>query len=357
MAVLSLEVRNLSLTNSFLRHIILLNLAYNYEKERPLKTGAAWGMVESMSKIYKGVVELVGNTPLVEVTNLERQEDLKATLLVKLEYLNPAGSVKDRVGKAMIEDAEKRGVLKPGSVIIEPTSGNTGIGLAAVAAFKGYRMILTMPDTMSVERRNILKAYGAEIVLTPGELGMTGAIEKAAALEKEIPDSFIPGQFVNPVNPKAHMETTGPEIWRDTDGTVDILIASVGTGGTITGTGTYLKQQNPELKVIAVEPASSAVLSGKPAGPHKIQGIGAGFVPEVLDTGIYDEIITVDNNAPFAASKKLARAEGILTGISSGAALHAAIQVAKRPGNEGKTIVALLPDSGDRYYSTSLFVE
>ena len=310
-----------------------------------------------MSKIYKGVMELVGNTPLVEVVNIEQQEKLKATLLVKLEYLNPAGSVKDRVGKAMIEDAEQRGILKPGSVIIEPTSGNTGIGLASIAAAKGYRMILTMPDTMSIERRNILKAYGAEIVLTPGELGMTGAIEKAEELAKEIPGSFIPGQFVNPVNPKAHMETTGPEIWRDTQGKVDLFVASVGTGGTITGTGTYLKRKNPDLKVIAVEPAASAVLSGKASGPHKIQGIGAGFVPEVLDTGIYDEIITVDNDVPFATSKMLARTEGLLTGISSGAVLYAAIQAAKRPENEGKTIVALLPDSGDRYYSTPLFVE
>ena len=298
-------------------------------------------------------MELVGNTPLVEVVNIEQQEKLKATLLVKLEYLNPAGSVKDRVGKAMIEDAEQRGILKPGSVIIEPTSGNTGIGLASIAAAKGYRMILTMPDTMSIERRNILKAYGAEIVLTPGELGMTGAIEKAEELAKEIPGSFIPGQFVNPVNPKAHMETTGPEIWRDTQGKVDLFVASVGTGGTITGTGTYLKRKNPDLKVIAVEPAASAVLSGKAAGPHKIQGIGAGFVPEVLDTGIYDEIITVDNDVPFATSKMLARTEGLLTG----AVLYAAIQAAKRPENEGKTIVALLPDSGDRYYSTPLFVE
>ena len=252
-----------------------------------------------MEKIYKGVMELVGNTPLVEASNIEQQENLKARLLVKLEYLNPAGSVKDRVGKAMIEDAEQTGRLKPGSVIIEPTSGNTGIGLASIAAAKGYRMILTMPDTMSMERRNILKAYGAEIVLTPGELGMTGAIEKAEELAKEIPDSFIPGQFVNPVNPKAHMGTTGPEIWNDTDGKVDIFVASVGTGGTITGTGAYLKQQNPHIQVIAVEPSTSAVLSGKAAGPHKIQGIGAGFIPEVLDTGIYDEIIAVDNEVPF----------------------------------------------------------
>ena len=310
-----------------------------------------------MSKIYKGAIELVGNTPLVEVTNIEKKEQLKARLLVKLEYFNPAGSVKDRVGKAMIEDAERTGRLKPGSVIIEPTSGNTGIGLAAVSAVKGYRMILTMPDTMSVERRNILKAYGAEIVLTPGEKGMSGAIEKAEELAKEIPDSFIPGQFDNPVNPKAHMESTGPEIWQDTDGQVDIFVASVGTGGTLTGTGTYLKEKNPRIKVIAVEPSTSAVLSGGSAGPHKIQGIGAGFIPKVLDTRVYDEIITVDNEAPFATAKMLARTEGLLTGISAGAALYAAIEVARRPENEGKTIVALLPDSGDRYYSTALFVE
>ena len=310
-----------------------------------------------MSKIYKGAIELVGNTPLVEVTNIEKKEQQKARLLVKLEYFNPAGSVKDRVGKAMIEDAERTGRLKPGSVIIEPTSGNTGIGLAAVSAVKGYRMILTMPDTMSVERRNILKAYGAEIVLTPGEKGMSGAIEKAEELAKEIPDSFIPGQFDNPVNPRAHMESTGPEIWQDTDGQVDIFVASVGTGGTLTGTGTYLKEKNPRIKVIAVEPSTSAVLSGGNAGPHKIQGIGAGFIPKVLDTRVYDEIITVDNEAPFATAKMLARTEGLLTGISSGAALYAAIEVARRPENEGKTIVALLPDSGDRYYSTALFVE
>ena len=310
-----------------------------------------------MSKIYKGAIELVGNTPLVEVTNIEKKEQLKARLLVKLEYFNPAGSVKDRVGKAMIEDAERTGRLKPGSVIIEPTSGNTGIGLAAVSAAKGYRMILTMPDTMSVERRNILKAYGAEIVLTPGEKGMSGAIEKAEELAKEIPDSFIPGQFDNPVNPRAHMESTGPEIWQDTDGQVDIFVASVGTGGTLTGTGTYLKEKNPRIKVIAGEPSTSAVLSGGSAGPHKIQGIGAGFIPKVLDTRVYDEIITVDNEAPFATAKMLARTEGLLTGISSGAALYAAIEVARRPENEGKTIVALLPDSGDRYYSTALFVE
>ena len=310
-----------------------------------------------MSKIYKGAIELVGNTPLVEVTNIEKKEQLKARLLVKLEYFNPAGSVKDRVGKAMIEDAERIGRLKPGSVIIEPTSGNTGIGLAAVSAVKGYRMILTMPDTMSVERRNILKAYGAEIVLTPGEKGMSGAIENAEELAKEIPDSFIPGQFDNPVNPRAHMESTGPEIWQDTDGQVDIFVASVGTGGTLTGTGTYLKEKNPNIKVIAVEPSTSPVLSGGSAGPHKIQGIGAGFIPKVLDTHIYDEIITVDNEAPFATAKMLARTEGLLTGISSGAALYAAIEIARRPENEGKTIVVLLPDSEDRYYSTALFVE
>ena len=310
-----------------------------------------------MANIYKGTLGLIGNTPLVEVENIEKELNLPATLLVKLEYLNPAGSVKDRIAKAMIEDAEEKGILKKGSVIIEPTSGNTGIGLAAIAAVKGYRIILTMPETMSIERRNILKAYGAEIVLTEGARGMKGAIEKADELAKEIPDSFIPGQFVNPVNPKAHIGTTGPEIWNDTDGKVDIFVASVGTGGTITGTGAYLKQQNPDIQVIAVEPATSAVLSGKAAGPHKIQGIGAGFIPEVLDTGIYDEIIAVDNDVPFTTAKLLARKEGILVGISSGAALYAAIQVAKRPENEGKTIVALLPDSGDRYYSTPLFVE
>lgn len=310
-----------------------------------------------MSRIYKGAGELVGNTPLMEVSNLEKKEQLKARLLVKLEYLNPAGSVKDRVGKAMIEEAEKEGKLKPGSNIIEPTSGNTGIGLASVAAAKGYRTILTMPETMSVERRNILKAYGAEIVLTPGEKGMSGAIEKADQLAAEIPDSFIPGQFVNPVNPRAHRETTGPEIWRDTDGEVDIFVASVGTGGTLTGTGSYLKEQNPNLQVIAVEPATSPVLSGGKAGAHKIQGIGAGFVPKVLDTKLYDEVITVDNAVPFETAKLLAKTEGILVGISSGAALYAAIQAAKRPENEGKTIVVILPDSGDRYYSTPLFME
>ena len=310
-----------------------------------------------MAKIYKSALELIGNTPLVEVTKIEKEKELDATLLVKLEYFNPAGSVKDRIAKAMIEDAEARGVLKEGSTIIEPTSGNTGIGLAAIAASKGYRIILTMPETMSVERRNILKAYGAEIVLTDGTKGMTGAIAKADELAKEIPNSFIPGQFVNPVNPKAHRETTGPEIWEDTDGAVDIFIAGVGTGGTVTGIGEFLKSKKPEVKVIAVEPASSPVLSEGKSGPHKIQGIGAGFVPEILNTNIYDEVIKVENEDAFEASKLLTKKEGILTGISSGAALHAGIQVAKRPENKGKTIVALLPDTGDRYYSTPLFTE
>ena len=308
-----------------------------------------------MERIYGSAVELIGNTPLVEVGNLERELGLEARLLVKLEYLNPAGSVKDRVGKAMIEDAESRGILKEGSTIIEPTSGNTGIGLASIAAAKGYRVILTMPDTMSVERRNILKAYGAEIVLTEGTKGMAGAIEKANELAEQIEGSFLAGQFDNPVNPAAHRTTTGPEIWYDTVGTVDIFVGSVGTGGTITGTGEYLKEQNPEIQVVAVEPASSAVLSGGVAGAHAIQGIGAGFVPAVLNTTVYDEVITVENEAAFEASKLLTRKEGLLTGISSGAALHAAIEVAKRPENKGKTIVALLPDSGDRYYSTPLF--
>ena len=310
-----------------------------------------------MAKIYKSALELIGNTPLVEVTKIEKEKELDATLLVKLEYFNPAGSVKDRIAKAMIEDAEARGVLKEGSTIIEPTSGNTGIGLAAIAASKGYRIILTMPETMSVERRNILKAYGAEIVLTDGTKGMTGAIAKADELAKEIPNSFIPGQFVNPVNPKAHRETTGPEIWEDTDGAVDIFIAGVGTGGTVTGIGEFLKSKKPEVKVIAVEPASSPVLSEGKSGPHKIQGIGAGFVPEILNTNIYDEVIKVENEDAFEASKLLTKKEGILTGISSGAALHAGIQVAKRPENKGKAIVVLLPDSGDRYYSTPLFTK
>lgn len=308
-----------------------------------------------MGNIYSTAAELVGNTPLLEVRKIEQKEGLKARLLVKLEYLNPAGSVKDRVGKAMIEEAERAGILKPGSVIIEPTSGNTGIGLAAIAAVKGYRLILTMPDTMSIERRNILKAYGAEIELTPGEKGMSGAIERARELAGEIPGSFIPGQFDNPVNPRIHMETTGPEIWKDTEGKVDILVASVGTGGTITGTGAYLKKMNPAVRVVAVEPASSPVLSGGSPGSHKIQGIGAGFVPKVLDTKIYDEVFPVDNDMPFQTARLLAQTEGILTGISSGAALYAGMEVAKREENEGKTIVVILPDSGDRYYSTPIF--
>lgn len=310
-----------------------------------------------MSKIYKGSLELIGKTPLVEVVNLEKELDLKARLLVKLEYFNPAGSVKDRVAKSMIEDAEQKGLIKEGTTIIEPTSGNTGIGLAAIAAVKGYRIILTMPETMSVERRNILKAYGAEIVLTDGSKGMKGAIAKAEELAAEIDNSFITGQFVNPANPEIHRKTTGPEIWEDTDGQVDVFVAGIGTGGTITGTGEYLKSQNPNVKVIAVEPASSPVLSEGRSGAHKIQGIGAGFVPEILNTQIYDEIIAVENDDAFAYAKLLAKKEGVLVGISSGAALSAAIAVAKRPENEGKTIVALLPDSGDRYYSTPLFVE
>ena len=310
-----------------------------------------------MSKIYKGSIGLVGNTPLVEVVNIEKEENLEATVLVKLEYFNPAGSVKDRIAKAMIEEAEAAGKLKEGSVIIEPTSGNTGIGLASIAAAKGYRVILTMPETMSVERRNILKAYGAELVLTEGSKGMKGAIAKADELAKEIPNSYIPGQFVNPANPKIHFETTGPEIWNDTDGAVDIFVAGVGTGGTITGTGEYLKKQNPNVKVVAVEPATSPVLSKGTAGAHKIQGIGAGFVPEVLNTSVYDEICPVENEDAFRIGKLMAKKEGILVGISSGAALYAAIQLAKRPENKGKTIVALLPDTGDRYYSTPLFTE
>ena len=310
-----------------------------------------------MGQIYRSASELIGNTPLLEVTNVEKKLGLEARVLVKLEYFNPAGSVKDRVAKSMIEDAEQRGILKEGSVIIEPTSGNTGIGLASIAASRGYRLILTMPETMSVERRNILKAYGAELVLTDGAKGMKGAIAKAEELAAEIPGSFIAGQFVNPANPAMHRRTTGPEIWQDTDGEVDLFVAGVGTGGTLTGVGEYLKAQKPDVKVVAMEPADSPVLSEGRSGAHKIQGIGAGFVPEVLNTHIYDEIITVQNEDAFAASKLLAREEGVLTGISSGAALHAAIQLAKRPENKGKTIVTLLPDSGDRYYSTPLFVE
>ena len=310
-----------------------------------------------MANIYKGTLGLIGNTPLVEVANVEKDLDLNAQILVKLEYFNPAGSVKDRIAKAMIDDAEAKGLLKEGSVIIEPTSGNTGIGLASIAAAKGYRIILTMPETMSVERRNILKAYGAEIVLTEGSKGMKGAIEKADELAKEIPNSYIPGQFVNPANPAAHKATTGPEIWNDTDGKVDVFIAGVGTGGTLTGTGEYLKSKNPDVKIIAVEPATSPVLSEGKSGAHKIQGIGAGFVPDVLNTQVYDEIITIENDDAFEKSKLLAKKEGVLVGISSGAALSAAIQVAKRPEFAGKTIVALLPDTGDRYYSTPLFTE
>ncbi len=310
-----------------------------------------------MGKIYRSAVELIGGTPLVETVNLEKELGLEATVLVKLEYFNPTGSVKDRIAKAMIEDAEAKGLLKEGSVIIEPTSGNTGIGLASIAAAKGYRIILTMPDTMSVERRNILKAYGAELVLTEGAKGMKGAIAKAEELAREIENSFIPAQFDNPANPAVHKATTGPEIWADTDGAVDIFIAGVGTGGTVTGTGEFLKEQKPSVKVVAVEPASSPVLSEGKAGPHKIQGIGAGFVPRVLNTGIYDSVVKVANEDAFAASRLLARKEGISVGISSGAALKAALDLAKLPENKGKVIVALLPDSGDRYYSTALFTE
>ena len=310
-----------------------------------------------MAKIYNGTIDLIGNTPLVEVKNIEKELGLEARVLVKLEYFNPAGSVKDRIAKGMIEDAEEKGLLKEGSVIIEPTSGNTGIGLAAIAAAKGYRIILTMPETMSVERRNILKAYGAEIVLTEGAKGMKGAIAKADELAKEIPNSFIPGQFVNLANPATHRATTGPEIWNDTDGDVDIFIAGVGTGGTLTGVGEYLKEKKPDVKIVALEPATSPVLSEGKSGAHKIQGIGAGFVPDVLNTKVYDEIITVENDDAFATGKLLAKHEGVLVGISSGAALWAAIDYAKRPENKGKTIVALLPDNGDRYYSTPLFAE
>ena len=310
-----------------------------------------------MAKIYQGASELIGGTPLVEFKNIEEELGLKARLLAKLEYFNPAGSVKDRIARAMIEDAEKAGRLGPGSVIIEPTSGNTGIGLAAIAAAKGYRVILTMPETMSVERRNILKAYGAEIVLTDGAQGMKGAIAKADQLAEDIPGSFIPGQFVNPANPAIHKATTGPEIWRDTDGRVDIFIAGVGTGGTVTGTGEYLKEQNPNIRVVALEPKDSPVLSEGKAGAHKIQGIGAGFVPDVLNTGVYDEVFQAPAADAFAAARLLARKEGISVGISSGAALFGAIELARRPENKGKVIVALLPDSGDRYYSTPLFTE
>ena len=308
-----------------------------------------------MSKIYKDATELIGNTPLVEFNHIEKKEGLNAKILAKLEYFNPAGSVKDRIAKEMIEDAERKGTLKPGATIIEPTSGNTGIGLASIATAKGYKAIIVMPETMSVERRNIIKAYGAEIVLTEGAKGMKGAIAKAEELSKEIPDSFVAGQFVNPANPEAHRKTTGPEIWNDTDGKVDIFVAGVGTGGTVTGVGEYLKQKNPDVKVVAVEPATSPVLSKGTAGAHKIQGIGAGFVPDTLNTKIYDEIITIDNDAAFEGGKEIASIEGILVGISSGAAFVAAKELAKRPENAGKTIVVLLPDSGDRYYSTPLF--
>ena len=310
-----------------------------------------------MSKIYTSADQLIGKTPLLELTHIEQAEKLEARVLAKLEYFNPAGSVKDRIAKAMIDEAEAKGQLKPGSVIIEPTSGNTGIGLASVAAARGYRIIIVMPETMSVERRQLMKAYGAELVLTEGAKGMKGAIAKADELAKEIPDSFIPGQFVNPANPAVHKATTGPEIWEDTDGKVDIFVAGVGTGGTVTGTGEYLKSQNPHVQVVAVEPASSPVLSKGVAGSHKIQGIGAGFVPDVLDTKVYDEIITVDNEDAFATGKLIGKKEGVLVGISSGAAVWAAIQLAKRPENKGKTIVALLPDTGDRYLSTPLFAD
>ena len=310
-----------------------------------------------MSHIYTSADQLIGKTPLLELTHIEKNDALSARVLAKLEYFNPAGSVKDRIAKAMIDDAEQKGLLKPGSVIIEPTSGNTGIGLASVAAARGYRIIIVMPETMSVERRQLMRAYGAELVLTEGAKGMKGAIAKADELAREIPDSFIPGQFVNPANPEAHLKTTGPEIWADTDGKVDIFVAGVGTGGTITGVGAYLKSRNPAVKVVAVEPASSPVLSKGTAGSHKIHGIGAGFVPDVLDTKIYDEIIPVENDDAFATGKRVGREEGVLVGISSGAALFAAIQLAKRPENAGKTIVALLPDTGDRYLSTPLFAE
>ena len=310
-----------------------------------------------MSKIYTSADQLIGKTPLLELTHIEKAHDLKAKILAKLEYFNPAGSVKDRIAKAMIDDAEQKGLLREGSVIIEPTSGNTGIGLASVAAARGYRIIIVMPETMSVERRQLMKAYGAELVLTEGAKGMKGAIAKADELAKEIPNSFVPGQFVNPANPRAHFETTGPEIWEDTDGEVDYFVAGVGTGGTITGTGEYLKSKNPAIRVVAVEPKTSAVLSTGVAGPHKIQGIGAGFVPQVLDTKVYDEIIPVENDDAFTTGRLVGRKEGVLVGISSGAALWAAIELAKRPDSEGKTIVVLMPDTGDRYLSTPLFAE
>ena len=310
-----------------------------------------------MSQIYTSADQLIGRTPLLELTHLEKARDLKAKIVAKMEYFNPAGSVKDRIAKAMIDDAEARGILKPGSVIIEPTSGNTGIGLASVAAARGYRIIIVMPETMSVERRQLMKAYGAELVLTEGAKGMKGAIAKADELAKEIPNSFVPGQFVNAANPKAHFESTGPEIWEDTDGRVDIFVAGVGTGGTVTGVGQYLKSRNPNVKVVAVEPAASPVLSKGVSGSHKIQGIGAGFVPDVLDTKIYDEIIAVENDDAFATGKRIGKKEGVLVGISSGAAVWAAIQLAKRPENKGKTIVALLPDTGDRYLSTPMFAD
>ena len=310
-----------------------------------------------MSRIYASADQLIGHTPLLEMTHLEKKYGLKARVLAKLEYLNPAGSAKDRVAKAMIEDAEKRGLLRPGSTIIEPTSGNTGIGLCSLAAARGYKAVIVMPDTMSVERRMTMKAYGAELVLTPGAKGMAGAIAKAEALQKEIPDSIVAGQFVNPANPAAHYATTGPEIWQDTDGEVDVFVAGVGTGGTITGVGRYLKERKPGVRIVAVEPAASPVLSGGHAGPHAIQGIGAGFVPKVLDTSVYDQIIQVENADAFAMGREIGRAEGVLVGISSGAAMHAAVELARLPENAGKTIVALLPDTGDRYLSTPLFAE